>query len=105
MGRREEQWRQVWGELEALVRAHAAAPQHRALLRVLLDCRAHNNHQTDSMYLSMTVHDIFLSQCNKNRYETSSPRMGLLSSHAHGARGSKLIRNLMQHFFFVYKLM
>ncbi|CAH1645592.1 unnamed protein product [Spodoptera littoralis] len=48
VGRREEQWRQVWGELEALVRAHAAAPQHRALLRVLLDCRAHNNHQTDS---------------------------------------------------------
>lgn len=46
-GRREEQWRQVWGELEALVRAHAAAPQHRALLRVLLDCRAHNNHPSD----------------------------------------------------------
>ncbi|XP_053607840.1 protein asunder isoform X1 [Plodia interpunctella] len=42
--RREEQWRQVWAELEALVRAHAAAPAHRALLRVLLDCRAHNNH-------------------------------------------------------------
>ncbi|CAG5031723.1 unnamed protein product [Parnassius apollo] len=42
-GRREEQWRQVWGELEALVRAHAAAPAHRALLRTLLDCRAHNH--------------------------------------------------------------
>ncbi|CAB3224018.1 unnamed protein product [Arctia plantaginis] len=47
MGRREELWRQVWAELEALVRAHAAAPQHRALLRVLLDCRAHNNHPAD----------------------------------------------------------
>ncbi|KAM3964456.1 integrator complex subunit 13 asun [Aphomia sociella] len=46
--RREEQWRQVWGELEALVRAHSASPAHRALLRVLLDCRAHNNHNTDS---------------------------------------------------------
>ncbi|XP_053607841.1 integrator complex subunit 13 isoform X2 [Plodia interpunctella] len=46
--RREEQWRQVWAELEALVRAHAAAPAHRALLRVLLDCRAHNNHADDS---------------------------------------------------------
>lgn len=38
-GRREEQWRQVWGELEALVRAHAASPGHRALLRCLLECR------------------------------------------------------------------
>ncbi|XP_026751234.1 protein asunder [Galleria mellonella] len=46
--RREEQWRQVWSELEALVRAHSASPAHRALLRVLLDCRAHNNHSTDS---------------------------------------------------------
>ncbi|CAH0719407.1 unnamed protein product, partial [Brenthis ino] len=46
-GRREEQWRQVWGELEALVRAHAAAPAHRALLRTLLECRAHNHHGAD----------------------------------------------------------
>ncbi|PZC82974.1 hypothetical protein B5X24_HaOG208841 [Helicoverpa armigera] len=58
-GRREEQWRQVWGELEALVRAHAAAPQHRALLRVLLDCRAHNNHPSDGMY-SFNNYDTFL---------------------------------------------
>ncbi|XP_052740102.1 protein asunder isoform X2 [Bicyclus anynana] len=43
-GRREEQWRQVWGELEALVRAHSASPAHRALLRTLLECRSHNNH-------------------------------------------------------------
>ncbi|KPJ08207.1 Cell cycle regulator Mat89Bb-like [Papilio machaon] len=42
-GRREEQWRQVWGELEALVRAHAASPAHRALLRTLLECRGHNH--------------------------------------------------------------
>ncbi|XP_013199394.2 protein asunder isoform X2 [Amyelois transitella] len=50
--RREEQWRQVWGELEALVRAHSASPAHRTLLRVLLDCRAHNNHNTDDSPLS-----------------------------------------------------
>ncbi|XP_045535653.1 protein asunder [Papilio machaon] len=42
-GRREDQWRQVWGELEALVRAHAASPAHRALLRTLLECRGHNH--------------------------------------------------------------
>ncbi|CAG9786245.1 unnamed protein product [Diatraea saccharalis] len=47
-GRREELWRQVWGELEALIRAHSASPAHRALLRVLLECRAHNNHTSDS---------------------------------------------------------
>ncbi|KOB79438.1 Cell cycle regulator Mat89Bb-like protein [Operophtera brumata] len=41
--RREEQWRQVWGELEALIRAHSACTAHRALLRVLLECRAHNH--------------------------------------------------------------
>ncbi|KAJ0177124.1 hypothetical protein K1T71_007133 [Dendrolimus kikuchii] len=46
-GRREEQWRQVWSELEALVRAHAQSPAHRTLLRVLLECRAHNNHGND----------------------------------------------------------
>ncbi|XP_059045423.1 protein asunder [Achroia grisella] len=46
--RREEQWRQVWGELEALVRAYSASPAHHALLRVLLDCRAHNNPNADS---------------------------------------------------------
>ncbi|XP_013169023.1 PREDICTED: protein asunder [Papilio xuthus] len=45
-GRREDQWRQVWGELEALVRAHAASPAHRALLRTLLECRGHN-HSSD----------------------------------------------------------
>ncbi|XP_049869046.1 protein asunder [Pectinophora gossypiella] len=42
-GRREEQWRQVWSELEALIRAHSASPAHRALLRTLLECRAHNH--------------------------------------------------------------
>ncbi|CAK1547103.1 unnamed protein product [Leptosia nina] len=42
-GRREEQWRQVWGELEALIRAHSASPAHRALLRTLLECRSHNH--------------------------------------------------------------
>ncbi|XP_028158426.1 protein asunder [Ostrinia furnacalis] len=47
-GRREEQWRQVWSELEALLRAHSASSAHRALLRVLLECRAHNNHASDS---------------------------------------------------------
>ncbi|KAL0841127.1 hypothetical protein ABMA28_014884 [Loxostege sticticalis] len=47
-GRREEQWRQVWGELEALLRAHGASAAHRALLRVLLECRAHNAHSSDS---------------------------------------------------------
>ncbi|XP_045448678.1 integrator complex subunit 13 [Melitaea cinxia] len=47
-GRREEQWRQVWGELEALVRAHAASPAHRALLRTLLECRSHNHGAEDS---------------------------------------------------------
>ncbi|GBP29731.1 Protein asunder [Eumeta japonica] len=41
--RREEQWRQVWGEVEALVRAHAASATHRTLLHTLLDCRAHNH--------------------------------------------------------------
>ncbi|KAI8435838.1 hypothetical protein MSG28_004054 [Choristoneura fumiferana] len=46
--RREEQWRQVWSELEALIRAHSASPAHRALLRTLLECRAHNNHPSDS---------------------------------------------------------
>ncbi|KPJ02727.1 Cell cycle regulator Mat89Bb [Papilio xuthus] len=42
-GRREDQWRQVWGELEALVRAHAASPAHRALLRTLLEQNRDNN--------------------------------------------------------------
>ncbi|XP_038211686.1 protein asunder [Zerene cesonia] len=42
-GRREEQWRQVWGELEALIRAHSASPAHRALLRTLLECKSHNH--------------------------------------------------------------
>ncbi|KAL4709913.1 hypothetical protein ACJJTC_003876 [Scirpophaga incertulas] len=46
-GRREELWRQVWCELEALIRAHSASSAHRALLRVLLECRAHN-HSSDS---------------------------------------------------------
>ncbi|XP_063380871.1 protein asunder [Cydia fagiglandana] len=46
--RREEQWRQVWSELEALVRAHSASPAHRALLRTLLECRAHNHQDSDS---------------------------------------------------------
>ncbi|CAH2236830.1 jg8580 [Pararge aegeria aegeria] len=46
-GRRDEQWRQVWGELEALIRAHSASPAHRALLRTLLECRSHNNHNTE----------------------------------------------------------
>lgn len=46
-GRREEQWRQVWSELEALLRAHSQSPAHRTLLRVLLECRAHNNHGND----------------------------------------------------------
>ncbi|XP_041978062.1 protein asunder [Aricia agestis] len=46
--RREEQWRQVWGELEALIRAQPASPAHRALLRMLLECRAHNHADGDS---------------------------------------------------------
>ncbi|XP_063362263.1 protein asunder [Cydia amplana] len=46
--RREEQWRQVWSELEALVRAHSASPAHRALLRTLLECRAHNHQDSDN---------------------------------------------------------
>lgn len=46
-GRREEQWRQVWGELEALLRAYSNSSAHRTLLRVLLECRAHNNHGAD----------------------------------------------------------
>ncbi|KAG7302829.1 hypothetical protein JYU34_012809 [Plutella xylostella] len=45
--RREEQWRQVWGELQALVRAHSASAGHRALLRTALECRAHSQ-PTDS---------------------------------------------------------
>ncbi|XP_026317481.1 protein asunder [Hyposmocoma kahamanoa] len=45
-GRREEQWRQVWSELEALVRAHSASPAHRVLLRTVLECRSHN-HSSD----------------------------------------------------------
>ncbi|KAG6445843.1 hypothetical protein O3G_MSEX004138 [Manduca sexta] len=48
-GRREEQWRQVWSELEALVRAHSNSAAHRTLLRVLLECRAHNNHGSDNV--------------------------------------------------------
>ncbi|XP_061377244.1 protein asunder [Danaus plexippus] len=47
-GRREEQWRQVWSEAEALVRAHAATPAHRALLRALQVTRTHNNSDGDS---------------------------------------------------------
>ncbi|XP_045771930.1 integrator complex subunit 13 [Maniola jurtina] len=54
-GRREEQWRQVWGELEALIRAHSASPAHRALLRTLLECRSHNNHNTDGESSRATV--------------------------------------------------
>lgn len=44
--RREEQWRQVWSELEALVRAYSVSPSHRALLRTLLECKAHNHADT-----------------------------------------------------------
>ncbi|XP_072932078.1 integrator complex subunit 13 isoform X1 [Epargyreus clarus] len=48
--RREEQWRQIWAELEALLRAHAASPAHRTLLRTLLECRAQSSHNSDSAY-------------------------------------------------------
>ncbi|XP_050670995.1 integrator complex subunit 13 isoform X2 [Leptidea sinapis] len=47
-GRREEQWRQIWGELEALIRAHSASPGHRALLRTLLECRPHTHAEGES---------------------------------------------------------
>ncbi|CAH2106463.1 unnamed protein product [Euphydryas editha] len=54
-GRREEQWRQVWGELEALIRAHSGSPAHRALLRTLIECRSHNNHGAEGDSSRATV--------------------------------------------------
>lgn len=38
--RREEQWRQVWNELEALVRGHQSSAGHRAVLHSVRECRA-----------------------------------------------------------------
>ena len=37
---REEQYRQMWSELETLVRAHSAtSPAHEKVLQCILDCR------------------------------------------------------------------
>ncbi|XP_077296917.1 integrator complex subunit 13 asun isoform X2 [Arctopsyche grandis] len=44
--RREEHWRQVWGELEALVRGHQGSPGHRAVLHCLRECRTSDSGNT-----------------------------------------------------------